>query len=107
MLEPAAGLEPAACRSEQTADLGDVYDAHGVCAATANTLAGQCGVNILTVIKEPTSSHYDVWICDANGRMKQDRWTDDDPFLERLVAATEAARHEKYLAPAGEEMKSH
>jgi hypothetical protein len=89
-----------------TGALGDVYDAHGVCAAAANALASRSGVDTLAVIKEPTSSHYDVWICDGQGQMKQDRWTDEDPFLERLARVQGAAQYEKYLAPAGEHLKS-
>lgn len=89
-----------------TGALGDVYDAHGVCAATANALASRSGVDTLTVIREPTSSHYDVWICDGEGQMKQDRWTDEDPFLQRITQVEGAAHYEKYLAPAGEHLKS-
>ena len=77
--------------------LGDVYDAHGVCAAAANALAGRAGVRTLTVIREPASSHYDVWICDGKSQMKQDRWTEEDPFLERITQVDGAAQYEKYL----------
>ncbi|MGD2077015.1 MAG: ATP-binding protein [Chloroflexota bacterium] len=89
-----------------TRDLGDVYDAHGVCAAAANSLASHCQVRTLTAIKERTSSHYDVWICSSEGQISQDRWSDEDPFLERIAEGDRAAHYEKYLAPAGEHVKS-
>ena len=87
-------------------ELGDVYDAHGVCAAAAHTLAFQCHVSTLTTISEQTDGHYDVWICDSDGQMKQDRWIGVDPFLERVSSFSGAANYEKYLAPAGEQVKS-
>lgn len=89
-----------------TEHLGDVYDAHGVCAAAAHTLATHSQVDTLTVIREPASNHYDVWICYQDGQMRQDRWTDEDPFLERIGLVDGAAQYEKYLAPAGEHLKS-
>ncbi|UCG24377.1 MAG: GAF domain-containing protein [Chloroflexota bacterium] len=87
-------------------ELGDVYDVHGVCAAAAHTLASYSSVETVTVIGDQTSDHYDVWICDSKGEMKQDRWTGDDPFLERISGSLGAATHEKYLAPGGEQLKS-
>jgi len=89
-----------------TEQLSDVYDAHGVCAAAAHTLARHCEVTTLSAIREPTSGHFDVWLCDNEGHMKQDRWSADDPFLRRITHLDVPKNYEKYQAPAGEQLKS-
>lgn len=89
-----------------TVQLRDVYDAHGVCAAAAHTLAVQCGVSTLTAIGKLAGGHYDVWICDREGQIKQDIWSYEDAFLKRVIEAENAVSYDKYLAPAGEQVKS-
>jgi hypothetical protein len=87
-------------------ELTDVFDAHGVCAAVASEIALYCQSPALVAISDPLGKHYDVWICDGEGSMKQSRWHDDETAFSRLIENGEPIRIEKFSLSAAELIKS-
>ena len=71
--------------------LNAVYDAHGVCAAAANLISSHTGTGTVVSISDPVGKHNDVWICDGDGRMKQDRWGADESLLQRVYRLSSIA----------------
>ena len=86
--------------------LNMVFDAHGVCAATAHLIASHTGTSTVVAISDPVGKHNDVWICDRDGGMKQDRWSADEILLERIYQAKGAEKYSKDQAPARESVRS-
>ncbi len=82
--------------------LNAVYDAHGVCAAAANLISSHTGTGTVVSISDPVGKHNDVWICDGDGRMKQDRWGADESLLQRVYRSTVAAYYSKENATPNE-----
>lgn len=75
--------------------LNAVFDAHGVCAAAAHLIANHTSTATIVSISDPVGKHNDVWICDEEGRMKQDRWGANEAFLERIYQTESVAIYEK------------
>ncbi len=87
-------------------ELTAVFDAHGVCAAVATEIALYTQTTTLVGISDPLHKHYDVWICDAEGEIKQNRWHGDKTSFARLLEAGEPSLMEKYSISAAELVKS-
>lgn len=87
-------------------ELTDVFDAHGVCAAVAAEIAVYCQITALVGISDPLQKHFDVWICDRDGNMKQARWHDDQASFARLIEIGQPSNIEKYSISAAELVKS-
>lgn len=84
-----------------TAELADVFDAHGVCAAIANTIAMHTGTTTVIGISGPQGRYYDVWICTADGQIQQTIWDNPKASFDRLIQLGKAAVQYKYdLSPA-------
>ena len=86
--------------------LNAVFDAHGVCAATAQLIATHTGTSTIVSISDPVGKHNDVWICDGEGRMKQDRWGANEVFLEQIYQSESVGFYEKHQAPTRELLRS-
>jgi two-component system phosphate regulon sensor histidine kinase PhoR len=87
-------------------ELADVFDGHGVCAAVAHEIAVYCQTTTLVAISDPLQKHYDVWVCDGEGNMKQTRWNGDQISLARLIELGKATHLDKYDISAAELIKS-
>ncbi|MFZ0543972.1 MAG: ATP-binding protein [Candidatus Promineifilaceae bacterium] len=87
-------------------ELADVFDAHGVCAVVALEIAVYCHTQTLVAISDPLQKHHDVWICNADGNIKQARWYGDQVSFGRLSELGKATRLDKYEISAAELVKS-
>ncbi len=89
-----------------TAELANVFDAHGVCAAIANTIAVHTGTTTVVGISGPQSRYYDVWICTGDGRIQQTIWDSPKASLIPLIQQGKAAIQHKYDLSAAELINS-
>lgn len=89
-----------------THELTDTYDAHGVCAAVAYETACFTGVTSLVALRDPLNEHYDTWICNGAGEIKQTRWETNKTSFTSLEAAGKAALENKFNRSAGELINS-
>lgn len=87
-------------------ELANVFDAHGVCYAVAYEIALYCRTTTLVGISDPLQRHYDVWICDPEGNMRQTRWKEELSSFARLIDLEKAAHLDKYSMSASELVKS-
>lgn len=78
------------------ADLANVFDAHGVCAAIANNIALQTGTTTVIGISGPQSRYYDVWICTEDGRTQQTIWHNPQASFDPLIELGTAVIQHKY-----------
>jgi two-component system, OmpR family, phosphate regulon sensor histidine kinase PhoR len=83
-------------------ELAGVLDAHGVCAAAASEIARFTGITTVTSISDPLHKHFDVWICDGGGHMKQDRWPKERAAFDTFIERGQAVLQEKYDLSPGE-----
>jgi signal transduction histidine kinase len=85
----------------QLADkLADIFDAHGVCAIVANQIAIYTGTTTLVGVAGSQRNYFDVWICTADGNVKQTRWNSAPASFQPLIGAGKARYQEKLdLAP--------
>lgn len=89
-----------------THELGEVFDAHGVCAAAAYEIAVMSGNTVVVGLSDPHEKYYDVWLCPPNGDITQTRWPHENASFDTLLANGEAVWQPKYDLPAGEVMRS-
>ncbi|MFW5940480.1 MAG: ATP-binding protein [Chloroflexota bacterium] len=89
-----------------TGELGEILDAHGVCAAVAYEIAVYTGVTTVVALGGPLDAYYDVWICDGTGNLQQKRWAGDQGSLRRLIGGGEVVHQEKFDLPAADLMNS-
>ena len=79
-----------------TQELVDIFDAHGVCAATAYETAVFTGVSSVVGLGGPLEKYYDVWICDGNGNLQQTRWEGEQLALRQMIGSGSALWQQKY-----------
>lgn len=83
-----------------TAELCDILDGHGVCAACAYEIAVYSGVTTVVGLTDEQGGYHDVWICRPDGELTQTRWSGNKTSLSLLTAGGHAGRTEKYhVAP--------
>ncbi|NIP22731.1 MAG: hypothetical protein GWO10_08540, partial [candidate division Zixibacteria bacterium] len=87
-------------------ELANVFDAHGVCYAVTYEIAKYCQTTTLVGISDPLQRHYDVWICDPDGNMKQTRWHGEQSSFSHLMDLGKAEYLDKYGMSASELVKS-
>ncbi len=105
--QPTLGIDPTRLLWERLAsDLGKIFDAHGVCAAASFAIATSTDTLTLVSISDPDRNHYDVWICDSNGKIDQDRWPGKEAAFNRIVQANGPELYEKLEAPPRERIRS-
>ncbi len=83
-------------------ELADVFDAHGVCAAVATTIAQHADTTVVVAISNPLRSHYDVWIAKPDGYVNQTRWDYQKSALNRLCEGGRATHRDKLGVPAND-----
>lgn len=88
------------------AELASVFDAHFVCATVATEVAKHARTMTVVGISDPQRQFYDVWICDADGRVQQKRWDHARATFEPFLEAGKALRLEKYGRPVSEQLRS-
>lgn len=103
---PEVSTSPTGLFEALVRELADVFDAHGVCYTIAFEIAQYCQTTTLVSISDPLLKHYDVWICDRHGNMKQTRWHGDQTSFSRLFELGKATLFEKYSMSASELVKS-
>ena len=92
-----------------TRELGNVFDAHGVCAAAAYEIAVLSGNTVVVGLSDQQGAYYDVWLCPPNGDITQTRWSHENASLDALLAGGDngaAIWQSKYDLPAAEVMRS-
>ncbi len=87
-------------------ELAQVFDAHFVCAAIATELATHTKTMTVVGISDPQRNYYDVWICQANGQMKQKRWSGAKASFEPFIDAGKAIFLEKFDQPVADLIQS-
>lgn len=87
-------------------DLGTIFDAHGVCAASSLAIATTADTMTLVAISDTDQNHFDVWICDSDGKIEQDRWPGDEPAFSRIMESSGPNLYEKVEAPHKERLQS-
>lgn len=87
-------------------ELGNTFDAHGVCAAIASEVAQFAMTTVVVGISNPLKTYYDVWIGRPNGRLEQSRWETKKSSFPGLLAQNAAATLTKLAQPAGEVIQS-
>ena len=91
---------------ELTSELANVFDAHGVCAAIANTIAVHTNTTTVVGISGPQGRYYDVWICTGDGRIQQTIWNSPKASFVPLIQLGKAAVQHKYDLSAVELINS-
>ncbi|MGH2538159.1 MAG: ATP-binding protein [Candidatus Promineifilaceae bacterium] len=71
-------------------ELSDVFDAHGVCAAAAHTIAVYADTPTVVSIANAGQPFYDVWISDNEGRVQQARWQREHDSFIRIIQSGQA-----------------
>lgn len=89
-----------------THELTDTFDAHGVCAAVAIETACFTGITSVVALRDPLNEHYDAWICNGNGEIKQTRWETKRTSFASLEAEGRAVLEDKFNRSAGELINS-
>ena len=89
-----------------TKELSGILDAHGVCAAVAYEIAVTIGVSTVVGLSVPQESYIDVWVCTADGNLRQTRWEGRKASFEGLLVNGRAIYQQKYELPAGEVINS-
>ena len=56
------------------AELAEVFDAHFVYATIATEIAAFSGQRTVVGVADPQREYYDVWVCEPDGTLKQERW---------------------------------
>ncbi len=65
--------------------LADVLDAHGVCAAAAQSLSEFVEARVIVALKDPLLQHLDVWICEPSAATIQTRWRRATKAIDELI----------------------
>ncbi|MCA9988418.1 MAG: GAF domain-containing protein, partial [Anaerolineales bacterium] len=86
--------------------LADIFDAHGVCWASAKIIADGLGLQTIIALQGESGAYYDVWHCQPNERVKQARWIVEQASFDPFVAAETPLLQQKFDLPAGELIKS-
>ncbi len=89
-----------------TAELADVLDAHGVCAAIANTIAVYTGTTTVIGSSGPQGRYYDVWIGTGDGQIQQTIWDKSKASFAPLIGAGKTAVQHKFDLSAAELINS-
>ncbi len=89
-----------------TSELSNILDAHGVCAAIANTIAVYTGTTAIIGSSGPQSRYYDVWIGSGDGRIQQTIWDNAKASFDPLIKAGKAITQQKFNLPAAELINS-
>ncbi len=82
-------------------ELNDVFDAHGVCAAAAQTIARHTFSTTLIALQPPFGRHIDVWSCEPGGQVSQSRWHNGHDFLQMVQIADAPFRFDVSSVPSG------
>ena len=86
--------------------LADVYDAHFVCATIASEVAAHTSTTTLVGLSDPLRQHYDIWICDQDGKLQQQRWPTNKVSFDIFFVAGQAVQLEKINQPVTEIISS-
>lgn len=86
--------------------LSDVFDAHGVCAIVANQIAIYTGTTTVVGVAGGQRNYFDVWVCTADGDVKQKRWNNSSASFQPLISAGKAKVQQKLDLPPAETLGS-
>lgn len=89
-----------------TKELSGILDAHGVCAAIAYEIAVTIGVGTVVGLSVAQENYIDVWVCTADGNLRQTRWEGQKASFAGLLVDGRAIYQQKYGLPAGEVINS-
>ncbi len=79
-----------------TYELTAVFDPHGVCAIVAGEIAAHTQTQTLVAVQDPQHKYFDVWIADAEGNLKQSRWSEKKASFTPLIEAEKALHTLKF-----------
>jgi PAS domain S-box-containing protein len=82
-------------------ELTDVFDAHGVCATAAQTIASHIYSTTLIALQQPFGHHIDVWICEPDGQVTQSRWYNGHEFMQMVQVAEGPYQLDVSTIPSG------
>lgn len=68
-----------------TEELINLYDAHHVCVAAAQTLAAFVNLPTIVFLRSTIGSQQNVWICEPSERPQQYRWNDEQAIISGLM----------------------
>ncbi len=68
-----------------TDELINLYDAHHVCVAAAQTVASFVNMTTIVFLRSPLDQHQNIWVCEPDQRSEQYRWADGDEIIEQLM----------------------
>ncbi len=72
-----------------TDELINLYDAHHVCVASAQTIANFVDIPTAVFLRSPLEQHFNVWLCEPNKRSEQLQWPDEQQLLSPILDAEE------------------
>ena len=87
-------------------ELAGVFDTHFVCASIACEVAAFTQITTVVGVSGPQSEFYDVWICQADGALTQERWPAESASFEPILASDKAIRLAKLGRPTSELVSS-
>ncbi len=82
-------------------ELNGVFDAHGVCATAAQTIASHTYSTTLIALQPPFGRHIDVWSCEPGGQVTQSRWHNGHEFMQMVQVADSPYQFEVNDIPSG------
>ncbi len=68
-----------------TDELINLYDAHHVCVAAAQTLASFVNMTTIVFLRSPLDQHQNIWVCEPDQRSEQHRWADGEEIIGQLM----------------------
>jgi two-component system, OmpR family, phosphate regulon sensor histidine kinase PhoR len=89
-----------------TFELTDIFDAHGICSVVAHEIARHTETTTIVGVRDPQHPFFNVWICDAQGNMQQQRWNASQAAFASLIQQKTAVYTEKFDRPADEVINS-
>ncbi len=87
-------------------EIGDIFDAHGVCATVGAVLADHTGLTTVVALANPVGDLFDVWVADPDGNLTQARWTEREAAISSLFNGDQPVLKEKVRVAADEVVRS-
>lgn len=87
-------------------ELAGVFDTHFVCAAIARKVAEFTRIATVVGVNGPQSDFYDVWICQADGALTQERWPAEKASFGPIIRSDKAVHLVKLGRPVSELVNS-
>jgi two-component system, OmpR family, phosphate regulon sensor histidine kinase PhoR len=89
-----------------TLELTNIFDAHGICSVVAYEIATQTGTTTVVGVRDPQQPFFNVWVCNAAGEIRQQRWSHNQASFAPLIALKAPTYTEKFGRSASELINS-